>query len=254
MKLLVDVGNSRVKWCSTAGYIRTEGGQCEHQRRDIGLVTKAAWEGMNRPEGVLVSNVAGSPAEAEIFETADELWGVSPRFVRTGLEFAGLKNGYRLPERLGVDRWVAIVGARALALGAIGVVDCGTAITMDYVDADGQHRGGLILPGVGLMRRSLAASTGDLPMARENACNVLAIDTAEGIAAGTFLSAVSSVRMFRDEIESLGGDPVTWFLTGGGGGLIASSMPAGFRHEPDLVLIGLTEIDNAQSIPPWGGC
>ena len=59
MILLVDVGNSRIKWCSRTGRVRANGGQCEHQHRDIAHVTKVAWKGLVTPEGVLVSNVAG---------------------------------------------------------------------------------------------------------------------------------------------------------------------------------------------------
>ena len=66
------------------------------------------------------------------------------------------------------------------------------------------------------MRRSLAVSTGDLPMVQGGGYSVLETDTEGGIAAGTFHAAVSSIRTFRHEIELLGVEPITWFLTGGG--------------------------------------
>ena len=141
-----------------------------------------------------------------------------------------------------------MIGARKLAPGALGIVDCGTAITLDFVDASGKHRGGLILPGVLLMRRSLASSTGDLPMVAGKFAKVLATDTVEAISAGTLNAAAWSIRMFRREIESTNADSrITWFLTGGGSASLLSLLDSDFRHHPHLVLEGLAVFDAAET-------
>lgn len=246
MMLLVDAGNTRVKWCLLDGGETSDTGWVSHRHDDVAAVTRDAWKAIAPPCAVLVSNVAGAVAELDLSRASLELWGITPDFVRSERAFAGLVNGYREPNRLGVDRWVAMIGARAIVSGAVGVVDCGTATTLDYVDSTGQHHGGLIIPGVDLMRRSLAASTGDLPVVTSAASAILATDTDRGIASGTVHAAVSSVLAFREHLVSQKLDMISWFITGGGGELLRPSLPDDFRQEPHLVLHGLATIARAR--------
>ena len=245
MTLLVDAGNTRIKWCRLSDETITDTGWKGHSHDNVGAVATASWSGMTRPHQLLISNVAGAQAERDLSSTSLELWGITPDFVRSESTFADLINGYCEPDRLGVDRWMAMIGARTMARGAIAVVDCGTATTMDYVDSTGRHHGGVIIPGVELMRRSLAVSTGDLPMVSSEASTILATDTNLGIASGTVHAAVSSVLMFREHLLSRDNGPVSWFITGGGSGLLAPSLPDDFRVEPHLVLHGLAAIARA---------
>lgn len=247
MNLLVDVGNSRVKWCSHSGGRLLDMSEASHRHSDIGAIARSEWSTLGSPAHLVIANVAGADTESALSCVAGELWGVAPTFIRSARESFGVVSAYSEAERLGVDRWVAMIGARKLAPGALGIVDCGTAITLDFVDASGKHRGGLILPGVLLMRRSLASSTGDLPMAAGKFAKVLATDTVEAISAGTLNAAAWSIRMFRREIENQTDSRITWFLTGGGSASLLSLLDSEFRHHPHLVLEGLAVFDAAES-------
>ncbi len=117
-------------------------------------------------ERILMANVAGVAGEARLQQALPELdWSRLER-IRSLPGAAGVSNGYRVPEQLGVDRWCALIGAWALEQRACLVVTAGTATTVDSLDASGRFLGGLILPGVDLMKGALAKGTAGLPWAQ----------------------------------------------------------------------------------------
>ena len=132
-------------------------------------------------------------------------------FARSTASACGVTNSYRQPRRLGVDRWVAMIGAWSEFESSCLVVDAGTAVTIDAIDDTGQHLGGQILPGVALMARALASNTSDIP------------DT--------------SRRSARGE-----GHSPALVLTGGDASRILSSLKTEPNHRPHLVLQGLARM------------
>ncbi len=150
MNLFVDIGNHRVKWATDRG----AGGVCE--------LPPADWRCMRElePRAVWASCVARAPVADEFGRYARRHWSLAPNFVRARRAQCGVINRYADAETLGNDRWAALIGARALcgAHAAI-VLDAGTAITIDALDADGVFRGGVILPGWHSMHTALAAHT-----------------------------------------------------------------------------------------------
>ena len=150
MNLFVDIGNHRVKWATDRG----AGGVCE--------LPPADWRCMRElePRAVWASCVARAPVADEFGRYARRHWALAPNFVRARRAQCGVINRYADAETLGNDRWAALIGARALcgAHAAI-VLDAGTAITIDALDADGVFRGGVILPGWHSMHTTLAAHT-----------------------------------------------------------------------------------------------
>ena len=150
MNLFVDIGNHRVKWATDRG----AGGVCE--------LPPADWRCMRElePRAVWASCVARAPVADEFGRYARRHWSLAPNFVRARRAQCGVINRYADAETLGNDRWAALIGARALcgAQSAI-VLDAGTAITIDALDADGVFRGGVILPGWHSMHTALAAHT-----------------------------------------------------------------------------------------------
>ena len=150
MNLFVDIGNHRVKWATDRG----AGGVCE--------LPPAHWRSMRElePRAVWASCVARAPVADEFGRYARRHWALAPNFVRARRAQCGVINRYADAETLGNDRWAALIGARALcgAQSAI-VLDAGTAITIDALDADGVFRGGVILPGWHSMHTALAAHT-----------------------------------------------------------------------------------------------
>ncbi|APA70255.1 type III pantothenate kinase [Janthinobacterium sp. 1_2014MBL_MicDiv] len=164
MLLLIDAGNTRIKWAlsapaSTAGAWLASGAVAHAQLDTLA----AAWASLDI-SGVLLSNVAGTAIGARL---RAQLPALPPPAIATFASLprlAGLRNDYRDPAQLGCDRFAAAIGAHALAPGqAVIVANCGTATTIDAITADGVFLGGMILPGLGLMASSLARNTAQLP-------------------------------------------------------------------------------------------
>lgn len=235
--LLIDIGNSRVKW-AWAKPGRIESGEA-FNTVNVPLAFPGAWEDAPPPSQVWVANVAGTGIAQALETWTKRHWDIAPRFVCSEAQSHGVTNGYDHPEKLGVDRWVALIGARHLYAGPVCVADCGTAITFDALDGEGRHLGGLIAPGFSLMRGSLARGTHALPLSEDSAAEPLARTTVAAIASGTRLAAVGLIeRAFRDATQRLGSQP-RLLLTGGDAPLIAAALEVPNTLRPDLVLEGL---------------
>lgn len=159
MKLLVDVGNSRVKWAfgGATGFVAV--GEAPHG----GGAWLAALRDVGRtPDEIRLANVAGAETGARLAAALNEHFGVVPLLALSAANGAGVRSGYTDPAQLGVDRWLAICAAFARYRAPVCVVDAGTATTVDVVTGEGQHEGGLILPGIALMQSALLGHTGDL--------------------------------------------------------------------------------------------
>ncbi|HEX6733604.1 MAG TPA: type III pantothenate kinase [Azonexus sp.] len=161
MIVCLDSGNSRLKWGVHDGAAWLEQGAAGHDDAAALAGLVARWP---LPAQLLLANVAGEAAAARI-RSALGPWGGLLREVRSEAHRAGVSNLYRQPERLGVDRWCALIGARARTAAPCLVVMAGTATTIDTLDGDGNFCGGLILPGSDLMRRALARDTAGLQLA-----------------------------------------------------------------------------------------
>ncbi len=270
MKLLVDVGNSRVKWAfgTSAGFVAM--GEARH---DDGDDLPALLDAAHAPDEIRVANVAGADAGVRVAARLRERFGVVPVFARSAAGGAGVRSGYADPAQLGVDRWLAICAAYAGYRAPVCVVDAGTATTLDIVSGDGEHHGGLILPGISLMQSALLGGTGDLarlssdgvadkgagrpgPAPGHGAHGIaLGRDTAaairEGALQATACLVAACLHHLRDDSAS-GSGPGLLVLTGGAAPLLAakllriagddgSSTVEGIRleHRPQLVLDGL---------------
>ena len=161
--LLADVGNSRIKWVVDADGRWRVRGQMDHGKIGWAELAQQQWGGLPRPARVLIVSVAGPAVRAALTEWVWQAWGIVAEFVFSTPQACGVRNAYAEPARLGADRWVAMIAARDLARQACYVVDCGTALTLDALAADGQHRGGLIVPGIRLMRQALYRDTRQIP-------------------------------------------------------------------------------------------
>ena len=177
MKLLIDAGNHRLKWAVT----RATGRDINRDTgRDTGLdigdavtidrnapaelhaALTAAWAGLE-PAAVWASCVAGPAVEKVITAVAGRVWNLQPAFIASPARQAGVVNSYPQPARLGGDRWAALVGARRMfPRRAVIVVDAGSAVTVDALDAGGVFRGGVILPGARAMREALRRQTANI--------------------------------------------------------------------------------------------
>jgi type III pantothenate kinase len=154
--LLLDVGNSRVKWAEAEGDAITPGGALAHDGKPADVVARLD---VDEPEAVWVASVTGHAHELTLAKTITGRWQRPPQFVRSEAEAFGLKNGYAEPRRLGVDRWLAMIGAWRWCGGACVVADAGTALTVDAIDAHGRHLGGLIAAGLATSEAAVLGAT-----------------------------------------------------------------------------------------------
>ena len=236
MLLLIDAGNTRIKWAlAEPGALAGDwiaSGAVPHAGIDT---LGAAWGAFNI-SATLMSNVAGAAIAARLAQAAPALT-LQP-FTSSPAR-AGVRNGYRNPAQLGSDRFAAAIGARHLCPGrAVIVATCGTATTVDALDADGRFVGGMILPGLGLMAASLARNTAQLPQVPEDA----AAPAATGFADNTddaILSGCISAQAGAIERACALLAAETCLLSGGAAKYIAPALRAPFQLIDNIVLLGL---------------
>ncbi len=240
MNLLIDLGNSRLKWAQQApGLWRTEAALLEHA---LPSLLDRLWRDMDVPRKIVMCSVSTSERMQALEKWVQARWSVTPQIVRAQAEQLGVKNRYRQPEQLGVDRWVALIGARGLTSSAACVVDCGTAVTVDALSADGEFLGGAVFPGLRLLRDSLVQGTAGIPATEGDATDCLARSTADGVAAGTLFGLAGAVERLIDEYRRTLGETMRVFLTGGDAPALAARLRAAHTPVPDLVLKGLARI------------
>jgi len=243
MLLLVDAGNTRIKWAcadENAG---------PGQWLDHGWVEHAGLNGLRSAFGahpvdrVLVSNVAGAALRGAL-EQELLAGGVDPACIEwfaSEPERAGLRNRYRNPRQLGSDRFASAIGARALYPGrALLVATCGTATTIDAISPDGVFVGGMILPGLGLMAASLARNTAQLPQVAQglDAAEPFADHTDAAIASGCLAAQAGAIERAHAALVRRHEAPQC-LLSGGAAALISPHLAPPHARIDNLVLIGL---------------
>jgi len=243
--LLLDIGNTRVKWARPEGGKLAAQGAALHLDDQLPQALAQAFEGPN-PKRVLACNVAGPLVGKAISDLCHDRYSLQPEFLISSAEQCGVKNGYTDPARLGADRWAALIGAFHEFGGPACVIDAGTAITVDAIGKRGQHMGGLIAPGPQSMRRALAGATAGLPDQGEGEFLLLAHDTRSGITSGGWQAAAGLVeRMHAHLVATLGAD-TRFIITGGDAGRLVKIVSAPFELCPDLVLQGLAVVAGAK--------
>jgi len=232
--LLLDVGNSRIKWAQLEG---------ERWARQ-GVVEAGSWPVLQQdfsalppPRKILVSNVAGVAAAQQVI-AACAAWPCAVEFVAAKEEQCGVRNFYQQPAQLGSDRWAALIAAWHQVHAACLVVNCGTATTVDALSDEGVFLGGLILPGVDMMRRSLVTGTAGLVVA-EGGWFAFPRNTADAIASGAIQATVGAIRQ---QFDLLGKDGVLCVLSGGAAGSVQPHLKLPLLRMDNLVLQGLQVI------------
>lgn len=232
--LQLDVGNSSAKWriCRDSEIVNR--GTYRHG-------DSAAFDQLlcvaEKPAQIWVSSVAGPELEATLQEQLQRRWGVQPWFARTQARCGDLVNSYIEPGRMGVDRWLAMIGARMRCPDRLCLVDAGSALTIDLVAASGKHEGGYIIPGPALMERALLLDT-DRVRFDENVDYSLrpGASTAEAVRHGTALAQAGAVAL---ALRQAGNPEPALFFCGGAGKTLQQLLGHGGDYAPDLVFEGL---------------
>ena len=237
MLLLFDLGNTRCKWARADDRLHP-GAPIEYGAgfRDV---LDAALGALPAPTRALAVSVADEATTATLGHWVHSRYGLT--LVRMAVRAAqcGVTNRYDRPEQLGVDRWAALIGARARTTQAVCVVNGGTAVTIDALDSHGVFQGGVILPGLGLQRTALLRSTHGIKEVEGDSRSCLARNTADAVAAGTLQGLAGAIeRVVAEQARALNAK-LKVFLAGGDSAQLSPLLR--FEHEstPHLVLEGL---------------
>lgn len=253
MKLLVDIGNSRIKWARETAAGLGHHGDALRQGPGFGALLDRYWQDMQAPEQILVSNVAGSKVADELASWTMARWECAPSYATVSRSACGVTNAYRDPAQLGIDRWLAMIAAWQKYREPVCIIDCGTALTVDAVDVEGRHLGGLIIPGLALMQESLSSRAPGIRSAgRPSTFSGLADNTADAVNSGCVTAIVAAIERITAMVREQSGPGVPCLLTGGDAGHLLPHISArgfgdGFRHEPHLVLEGLVMVFGGDS-------
>ena len=240
MRLLVDIGNSAVKWAFAGGDDIVDADRFVHRGLDIAAQLNLAWGSLQRPAEVCVVNVAGEAMASALTAWTRQHWSLIPKFFSTVDAACGVTNAYSVPENLGVDRWAALIGAHHQCRGAVCVIDCGTAITLDLLAASGQHQGGLILPGIKMLKQVLLEETAEVkPSAALPLATLLASSTGAGIHSGAVYMVVAAIDRLVNDVSAKQGPDLEVLITGGDAATILTLLARPAQHDPELVLKGL---------------
>lgn len=237
--LTIDIGNTSIKW---AIWQDDQPILAESARYDNKALQKSfddIFSGAPQEEQAWVASVSSKDIEQALTKWLKKKWSITPVFLKSTREFGGVQNAYPDAEQLGVDRWAALLGARSLYSVPVCIVDIGTAVTVDLMDADGVHRGGRIMPGIDMMKDALKNHTvgitevdGDNPW--------FAINTADAVSSGTFHMLQAALEEIYDSARARLGTNMKMVITGGNAEkVIPHLVSMETFYEPHIVLRGL---------------
>jgi type III pantothenate kinase len=242
MILLVDVGNTRIKWLVwDQGRVRQRGHRLHKNLTPAGL-GEALWSGLERPSQVVIANVAGAGLAAALQRWIRGTWALEARLAVSEAAGFGVRNAYAVPAQLGVDRWVAMIGAKARLGQSCCIVDCGTAVTVDALTAEGTHLGGVIFPGMRLMRESLYRDTRQIPPEDQGQATVFGQSTRDGVWGGTTYAVAAAIDGITERLEEALPGEVKRLLIGGDAEVVLPCLRGRYHLEPDLIFHGLLVI------------
>jgi type III pantothenate kinase len=235
MNLLVDMGNTRLKWAVVDNEQLVTGEPLFNQHINQQELLKR-WQHITPPDQLAIACVTTNDKLELVIAVAVTLWhSIKIIRVTSQTQRFGITNAYTPPEKLGVDRWLALIATRHCYSIPACIVDCGTAITVDLINADGQHLGGLISPGLMLMKKSLVVGTNALPFNITRYPLETANFTEAAIYSGTLLAAIGLI----EQVLLKQADVLSLILTGGDAAVIAPHLSVTPIVDPDLVLHGL---------------
>ncbi|WP_118181742.1 type III pantothenate kinase [Paraburkholderia phosphatilytica] len=263
--LLIDAGNSRVKWALVDAQGKQQhGGAFAHDAAHA-PAGGGLWPQVAQPGGAWISNVAGEAVAARIDRLIDAHWPDLPRTtIRAQTAQCGVTNRYTTPSQLGSDRWAGLIGAHAAFPGEnLLIATFGTATTLEALRADGTFEGGLIAPGWALMMRSLGEHTAQLPTLDTHAARGLlgadgggaggndgrdarrarfATDTPRSLSAGSALAQAALIERAWADLQDDWQVPVRLVIGGGAADEVTGIVKVPHTRHDALVLAGLALI------------
>lgn len=233
--LLVDIGNTRLKWAIANGDAIINGSPLVHDQLESSALFDV-WKNLPAPDRMGVSCVSSIQLLELVRSVARSLWpAIDILLVESKADAFGVRNAYNDPEKLGVDRWLSMIAVRQQYAVRACIVDCGTAITIDLLEANGLHQGGMISPGLLLMKSALSQATELLQLDTQKYPLGFANSTVQGIYTGTLWSAIGLIEHVKRKLP----DNTALILTGGDAQLIAGQLDCEFIVDANLIMRGL---------------
>ncbi|MBD3617874.1 MAG: type III pantothenate kinase [Chromatiales bacterium] len=238
MMLLADIGNNREKWAiGDNGELAMLGNFTTGDTATLSaLLARCPRDRIHR---VVVASVAGTGRMDDVTRTISAAGLPEVEVINTPEAGGGIRVAYAEPQRLGCDRFLAMVAAHARYAGPLVVVDCGTAVTLDAVDAEGVHLGGAILPGRALMQSALMAGTVGVQFEAADSSEVFGKDTAAGVASGAHYGLAGAIDGIVERMAAAFPAAPTLVITGGDGPTLEPLLKHRYHGHPELVLEGL---------------
>ena len=245
--LLMDIGNTRIKWgvLENRALSGIESLSVTHSRDfDLNSLFLSVSSDV---KSIVASCVLSKETQVKLAESFSDHFKLAIEFIEPKNRFSGLTNGYNNPSKLGADRWAAMIGAHIEFGGNILVVDMGTAITIDYIDSEGMHKGGQILPGLKSFFNCLDQSTAGI----NSKINISEIttenvkkwgkNTDDAIIAGVMaaISGALNDAVLACKIEDSAPSVI---LTGGDAIYFKDAFDYSSHYRPNIVLDGLAII------------
>jgi len=233
--LLFDAGNSRCKWAWIENGAWLRQGVLDNSDEIAWQKLRELFETLAAPQKILVSNVAGAALEKRLLGLCS-LWSCPVQFVVAQAVQCGVRNDYTNAAQLGSDRWAALIAAWQRVQGACLVVNCGTATTVDALSDSGTFLGGLILPGMALMQRSLLHNTAQLGLLHGELTD-FPRNTADAIASGALQATLGAIRQQYALLSAI--SPAHCILSGGAASSLFPYLGLKAEQVDNLVLQGL---------------
>jgi len=247
MQLLVDLGNSALKYCTY------EGETLLAPQRELykNLPADKLFESLSLDLPITeawISSVASENTYHQIEQRLKQLGIPVIHQLHSCTEQNGVRNAYVDASQLGVDRWMGLQAIQSYGLSSAIIVSCGTAITVDVLTENGQHQGGFISAGLGLQLQSLGATA--LPQFQQANIDAissgfnLAKDTEKAVISGTLYSIVSWIDRVVEESCYKNNNNIPRVITGGDASVLLPylSEQSLWCHKPNLVLQGVATI------------
>ena len=237
MNLLIDIGNTRLKWCIDSHHGIQKGHAVDYRQAHFIHDIECIWKQLATPNTLAISSVSSQKIVSQLTSLAQKIWPtINVVIAKSSAATLSVINAYAQPEKLGVDRWLGLIALQHHYTGNRCIIDCGTAITIDYLDKQGTHLGGLISPGIYLMKQSLSQGTEDLPLVTINNSASLASSTESAISLGILYAATGLIEKTLHHFPPC--DNV--ILTGGDASLLAHHLDLKLMIKPNFILEGLS--------------
>lgn len=241
MILLIDIGNTRIKWALVDANGVILPGDSFSLENPFAAIKELFKQFKQRPRSIVISNVKDPQISNILTETALLTLDIMPFEIYSTEHSSYISNGYQIPRQLGADRWCAMHGAAMQTEKPYLVIDAGTCVTIDAVDADGNHMGGLILPGLACSAKAIELVTNiNIEEVEKQQPEFLPINTYDAIKLGAHISLLSTVKQTYDDFKRFTKCEPLVFITGGDSEQISKLVDINTIVDPHLVFKGMS--------------